>query len=81
MKQLVVLEQWNSYRITLLPGAPPIQIAECKRAFYAGAQALFFKIMVGLTPGSEAEEADMKMLTDVQTKLNQFAEDVLTGRA
>jgi hypothetical protein len=81
MKQLVVLEQWNSYRITLLPDAPPIQITECKRAFYAGAQALFYKIMMELSQGSNVEATDVKMLDDIQTELQQFGKDVLEGRA
>ena len=81
MKQLRVLEEWNSYRTTLLDGASPIQIQECRRSFYAGAQALFFMIINGLTPGSEPEPADLEMLDQITEELKEFASDVFEGKA
>lgn len=39
-------EQWASYQADVIPAAAPkVQREECKRAFYAGAQAMFRAVM------------------------------------
>jgi hypothetical protein len=47
-----VRDEWNEYRQKVLPPtAPPIQVRECRRAFYAGAEMLMIQILHGLSPG------------------------------
>ena len=39
-------EEWSSYQAEVVPAeAPDVQREECKRAFYAGAQAMFNEVM------------------------------------
>jgi hypothetical protein len=45
-----LLEQWNSYSQAVMPrDASAVQIQECRRAFYAGAQALMGVLDVAAT--------------------------------
>jgi hypothetical protein len=80
--RLRILEQWNSYRKQVLPAdASDVQVTECRRAFYGGAQAFYSTVMGGLGPGSEAEEADFKLMEDLATELKDFSKQVANGRA
>lgn len=73
---------WRSYREDVLPNdAPSNQQIECRRAFYAGAQSLFEAIMMNLGPGEEPTEAEIAMMDEVHEELQQFARDVLAGKA
>jgi hypothetical protein len=47
-------EQWASYQTEIVPAdAPKVQREECKRAFYAGAQAMFQAVMKAAEPEDE----------------------------
>lgn len=73
---------WESYRDAVVPpGSNIIQLRETRRAFYAGAQAIFQGIMIGLTPGPDDTPADEQMLTGYQHELEQFCNDLRTGDA
>ena len=75
-------EQWDSYARTVLPkNAPTAQRWECRRAFYAGAQAIMFGVIAALAPESEPTEEDLKMMDNLQRELERFAQDVKDGRA
>ncbi len=51
-----IAEAWESYRARVVPAdAVPVQVAECKQAFYAGASSFYFAA-VGVT-----ESADGRM--------------------
>lgn len=78
-----ILEAWKSYeRDILIPArAGAIQIQETRRAFYAGAQTLFFAIMNMLDPGQEATDADLVKMDEIEQELKSFVEDVKRGRA
>jgi hypothetical protein len=72
-----------------LPGAPPdsledpqnIQRIETRRAFYAGARAVYTEIMKGLTPGPDCQPADIHMLSEIDFELNAFLDAVKRGLA
>lgn len=73
---------WRSYAEMVLPfGASDIQRQECRRAFYAGGQALLGGIMGMLDPGVEPTEADLDKMTALSAELEQFAADLAAGRA
>jgi len=77
-----IAELWDSYAEEVLPrSAGAVQRAETRRAFYAGANALFEAFIDGLTEGSEAEEEDMRALDQLREDLAAFKRDVEEGRA
>lgn len=75
-------KQWRSFAERVMPaGAPLIQHQECRRAFYAGAQAFFGIVMTEAEAGDEPTDADMDMIQSLDDELQQFARDVERGRA
>ena len=82
MERQRILEAWNSYRLVVMPAdAPPIQVSECRRAFYAGALTLLEGILNQLSPGLESEESDLKMMDEIHRELLAFNESVKAGTA
>ena len=56
----VISQAWTDYAVQVLPPTcPAVQRQETRRAFYAGAVALFSSIMGILEPGAEATEKDL----------------------
>ncbi len=53
--------------------APPIQVAEMRMAFMAGAQHLFASIMTILEPGDEPSDTDMRRMSLISDELDAFA--------
>ena len=85
-KRLLVAEQWDSFARAILPeGCPAIQRQEMRRAFYGGAQGLFYALLKvldsGLDPSLEPTEGDLAMLGGIERELSDFAESVKAGRA
>jgi hypothetical protein len=75
-------EAWLSYRNAVMPGnAPSAQIIECRRAFYAGAQAFFTATMRHLEPGTEETDNDMAFMAGLDAELQEFNEQVKKGLA
>ncbi len=73
---------WLSYRTQVVTtDAPPVQIAECRRAFYAGAQMLLATIMTNLSPGNEVQPEDQALMRDISAELEAFKESVARGEA
>jgi len=66
---------WETYYVDVMPAdAPPVQVQECRRAFYGGAQALF--MVLGAERG-DVEESDAAL----GKELEDFAKAVLAGKA
>ena len=77
-----IAKEWASYREAVMsPDAPPIQVQENRRAFYAGAQAYLSLVMRLMDPGSEPTDADMVFMGRLAEELQAFARDVAEGRA
>jgi biotin synthase-like enzyme len=73
---------WASYERDVIPTkAGAIQRQESRRAFYAGAAALFGAVLRGLTEGEEPTEEDLRMLDELQEELVEHARDVAAGKA
>ena len=65
---------WIGYRLAVMsPNAPPIQLQECKQAFFAGAQHLFSSLMTVLDPGAEPTESDLRRMDSMHIELQAFA--------
>lgn len=77
MKRIDAL--WQSYRVILHRDVDATQVIETRRAFYAGAQALYHSIMCGLDPGGEPTDADMERMQGIHDELHEFAELVKNG--
>ena len=71
--------EWQDYRLRVLPvDAPVLYARECRRAFYAGAQALL--AIVRRTPAADDAE-DLVLIQGLTAELKQFMREVGTGRA
>jgi hypothetical protein len=71
-------KQWRSYRARVVPAdAPAVQVVECRRAFYAGAQALraeFCQMM------DDPRRREVEILA-IEVEIDQFGRDVKAGVA
>lgn len=76
-----LLEEWSSFLRVIPANAPVVQVVECRRAFYAGAQALFILMTGGLDADSEPTDTDLQYMDALSQELQQFANDVATGKA
>lgn len=75
-------EAWLSYAAQVIPPtAPAVQRVECRRAFYAGAHAIFQELMRGLDPGTEPTARDLARVDMLDQELRAFQADVAGGRA
>ena len=82
MKRRLMAEQWDSFARGVLPaGVSPVQKQEMRRAFYAGAQAILFKVIQSFAPETEPTDADLQIMTDLDQELRDFGADVKAGRA
>jgi hypothetical protein len=71
-----MLEAWNDYSDKFIPKeAPAIQLNEMKKAFYAGAEILLFKMIIAFAPESEPTEADLQIMDDLHTEIKKFNEE------
>lgn len=78
----LIREGWYQYAEHVLPrNAPPAQRQETRRAFYAGAAHLWGAFILALGPGEEADPPDLALAEGVQKKIDQWLEDLNSGRA
>jgi len=81
-RRMMVLEQWNEFvRMALRPDAPIIQKQEMRRAFYAAAHMILFRLIGELSDGMETTPADLDAMMDIQRELKEFLDRVKAGRA
>jgi hypothetical protein len=79
-KERLIELAWLSYQRDVIPrNAPEVQVTESRRAFYAGAQALFHTIINILEPGSEPTDNDLQTMTLIQQELKRFGDQVKAG--
>lgn len=81
MRRNRLQEEWQSYRRKVLPAAaPPVQVQECRRAFYAGAMAAF-AIYHAIGDDAISEDEGVQILSDLQDELDEFPKLVREGKA
>lgn len=69
-------ETWQSYRDQVIPAAAsPVQVQECRRAFYAGAAGFY---SAGSTLAVDGAEDPIETL---RAELDAFDADVRAGKA
>jgi hypothetical protein len=77
-----LFEEWFTFASSVIPErAPDIQRTEMRRAWYAGAAALFALITEGLDPEAEPTDADVAYMENLKVELEKFALDIAGGRA
>lgn len=79
----VIEQAWWAYeRRRLAPvGAGAVQRQECRRAFYAGAIAVFHGLVTGVSSETGETPEDMALMDGVKAELDQYAADLGAGRA
>lgn len=81
-KRLLMAEQWDQFaRKALTEGTPPDQRREMRRAFYAGAHGILFRVIQAFAPETEPTDADMRIMTELHQELEDFAAKVEKGEA
>lgn len=74
----MIAEAFEAFRMDVIPvNAPPVQVEECRKAFYAGATALLYGVMSDLDEGPEATDADTAILDGVAKELHAFADGLV----
>ncbi len=64
---------WLALRKAAIPAdASEVQLAEMRKAFFAGAQHLFASILSILEPGEDATEADLGRMDKIDAELREF---------
>jgi hypothetical protein len=82
MKRQLMGEQWDEFaRKILPPNCPNTQRIEMRRAFYAGAQAILFRVIVAFAPEAEPTAADLQVMDDLDQELQDFGKMIQEGRA
>ena len=75
-------ELWDSFARSVLPAnTSTVQRWEMRRAFYAGARGIMFKVIAGLASDEEPTNDDLVLMHDLQVELDDFALAVKEGRA
>jgi hypothetical protein len=69
-----IREQWETYRLIIPRDASKAQLIETRRAFYAGAGALF-ELVTNLSEGSEPQASDLQKMSDIQKELHDFLDE------
>jgi hypothetical protein len=68
---------WDRYRKMVVPAdAGPVQVAETRQAFMAGAAILFTAIMQGVSEGDEVQESDERLMADIQAEVDAFGQEI-----
>jgi hypothetical protein len=63
---------WQLFRVIIPAGAPPFQRTEMKKAFYAGAFAMFSALVNGVDDNPDPSAADMSMMDEIHAELQAF---------
>jgi hypothetical protein len=76
---------WQDYLARVIPpDAPPVQVQESKRAFFAGANAVWKTLEASFQagdPNKEPTDADCAILESIDKELQEFCDAVLRGDA
>jgi len=74
-----IQEQWEQFRKLIVPAdAPPVQVQEMRRSFYAGVEAM---LRIQLAFAAYEEDTAVVMLEGIYDECTRFAEDVAKGLA
>jgi len=70
---------WQEYRRAVIPAdAPPVQIVECRRAFYGGLWALMCRLYAN-ADGTMTDTAAADYMKDLEAEMRRFKNSVGTA--
>lgn len=73
----MIREQWEKFECAVIPiTAGAVQRAEMRKAFFAGADSLFFLILAMLEPGAEPTESDLAKMEVLHRELMEWRKGV-----
>lgn len=70
---------WHSFSQVIPLGAGPTQRREMKKAFYAGAFAMFAELVNGVDDEPDVTPSDMSMMDEIHKELEEFKELMRVG--
>lgn len=74
--------EWTTYRNKVIPkAAGSTQLTESRRAFYAGAWALYTLMMKHLEAGTEETVNDLVFMEGLAREMEEFKDRVIQGLA
>jgi hypothetical protein len=76
-----IAEAWASFEEVLSEQAGPLQRKEMRRAFYAGANALYHLMLQGVSDSPEFTQEDQDLGDAIEAEFAEFVADVRTGKA
>ena len=69
----LIAKAWEGYLDMVVPnGASNVQKNETRQAFFAGASVLFHALMGALEEGDDMTQADLGLMTNLQTEIDEF---------
>lgn len=75
-------DEWAEFAKAVIPAlAGPTQRSEMRRAWYAGAAAMFGLMTGGLDADSEPTDLDVAYVESLSQELTTFSRDLARGRA
>lgn len=81
-ERLSLAQEWDQFARTILPkGAPEVQRVETRRAFYAGAGAMFGLLTGGLDADHEPTDLDVAYVESLSVEIQAFAAALARGEA
>jgi hypothetical protein len=74
--------EWIGFRNAAIPkDAGSTQLTEMRRAFFAGAWAIYSLMMNSLEPDKEPTDGDLRMMAALDAEMREFASRVKKGWA
>jgi hypothetical protein len=81
-KRQLMAEQWDKFARAVLPAdVSVVQRREMRRAFYAGAESILFRVIEAFAPEDEPTAEDLQIMEDLDAELKAFAKAVKDGKA
>lgn len=71
---------WQTFRVIIPVRAPREQKQEMKKAFFAGAFAMFAELVNGVDDASDVTPSDMSMMDEIHAELQEFKEAMRTDK-
>lgn len=71
-------ERWEDYRRQVLPGeCSPVQLAETRQAFYAGALSMYGVINADMDPGDDPTELDLAHFASIMDEVECYLKSLI----
>ena len=70
-----IAAMFEGYRDMVIPAdAGPVQVKECRQAFFAGATSLFTIMIASVEDGDDVTEGEMVTMEEIDAELREFGQ-------